>query len=115
MAIPISLVTASASLRVVDKNLEYAAMNLGTNPFITFFKITFPPIRPGIISGALFALIISFDEVAIATFLSTYRSLMLPKYMWNAIREEIDPTIATFSCILIFTAVLLLIPVNILN
>ncbi len=115
IAVPVVLVTASASLQVVDRNLEYAAMSLGANPLVTFFKVTFPLIRPGVISGALFAFIISFDEVVIATFLSTYRSLTLPKHMWSAIREEIDPTIAACSSLLILTAVLLLTTVNILN
>ncbi|MGD2272171.1 MAG: ABC transporter permease [Desulfobacterales bacterium] len=115
LAVPIVLVTTSASLQVVDRNLEYAAMSLGANPLVTFFKVTFPLIRPGVISGALFAFIISFDEVVIATFLSTYRSLTLPKHMWSAIREEIDPTIAACSCLLILTAILLIATVTILN
>ena len=115
LAIPVVLITVSASLQGFDESLEYAAMSLGANRFVTFFKITFPLIQPGIISGALFAFITSFDEPVIALFLSTYRSLTLPKYMWGAIREMIDPTIAACSTLLIFTAIFLLVSVAIIT
>jgi putative spermidine/putrescine transport system permease protein len=114
ISIPIVLITISASLQVFDRNLEYAALSLGANPLVTFFKITFPIIRPGVISGALFAFITSFDEVVISYFLSTYRSITLPKHMWSALREQIDPTIAASSTLLILTAVCLLITVSVL-
>ncbi|MCK5600971.1 ABC transporter permease [Candidatus Pacearchaeota archaeon] len=115
LAIPVVLITVSASLQGFDKNLEYAAMSLGANRFVTFFKITFPLIQPGIISGALFAFITSFDEPVIAFFLSSYRSLTLPKHMWGAIREQIDPTIAVCSSLLIVTAIFLLISVAVVS
>ena len=57
ISVPIVLITISASLQVFDRSLEYAALSLGASPFVTFFKITFPIIRPGVISGALFAFI----------------------------------------------------------
>jgi len=114
LAIPVVFITVSASLQGFDQTLEHAAMSLGANRLKTFFKITFPLIRPGVISGALFAFITSFDEVVIAVFLSTYRSLTLPKHMFSIIREEIDPTIAAVSTLLIFTSIFLLLSVAIL-
>jgi len=114
ISIPIVLITISASLQVFDRSLEYAALSLGASPFVTFFKITFPIIRPGVISGALFAFITSFDEVVISFFLSTYRSITLPRHMWSSLREQIDPTIAASSSLLILTAVFMLIFVAIL-
>lgn len=114
ISVPIVLITISAALQVFDRSLEYAALSLGASPFTTFFKITFPIIRPGVISGALFAFITSFDEVVISFFLSTYRSITLPRHMWSALREQIDPTIAASSSLLILTAVFLLVCVAIL-
>lgn len=114
ISVPIVLITISASLQVFDRSLEYAALSLGASPFVTFFKITFPIIRPGVISGALFAFITSFDEVVISFFLSTYRSITLPRHMWSSLREQIDPTIAASSSLLILTAVVMLIFVAIL-
>ncbi len=115
LAIPIVLITVSAALQGFDQNLEYAAMNLGANRLKTFLKVTFPLIRPGVISGALFAFITSFDEIVVAIFLSGYRAVTLPRHMWNSIREEIDPTIAAVSSILIFTSIFLLLSVALLK
>ena len=111
LAIPIVLVTVCASLQGFDQTLEQAAMSLGANRFKTFLKVTFPLIRAGVISGALFAFIISFDEVVMALFLATYRSVTLPKHMWSVIRQEIDPTIAAVASLLVCTSVFLLLSV----
>jgi putative spermidine/putrescine transport system permease protein len=111
LAIPVVLITVSASLQGFDQTLEYAAMSLGANRLKTFFKVTFPIIRPGVISGALFAFITSFDEIVVAIFLSGYRAVTLPRHMWSSIREEIDPTIAAVSSLLIFTSIFLLLSV----
>jgi len=111
LAVPIMVITVSAALQGVDQSLEYAAMILGANRVKTFFKITFPLIRSGVITGALFAFITSFDEIVIAIFLSSHPSLTLPKHMWSAILEEIDPTIAAVSTILVFLSVSLLLSV----
>ena len=70
IAIPIVFVTVTASLKGVDRNLELAAMGLGSTPLGAFFKVTLPLIRPAVLSGALFAFIISFDEVVVSIFLA---------------------------------------------
>ena len=113
LAIPVVLISVSASLQGFDHSLEQAAMSLGANPFKTFFLITVPLIRPGIISGLLFAFITSFDEVVIAIFVATYRSITLPKHMWSAMRQEIDPTIAAVSSLLITVSVVTILIVSI--
>lgn len=115
LAIPIVVVIVSATLQGVDRNLEFAAMNLGANRFNTFWKVTLPIIRPGVISAAIFAFIVSFDEVVIAMFLSSPTTSTLPKQMWDGIRQEIDPTIAAVSTLLIFGSVLLLLLVELLR
>lgn len=115
LAVPIVLITVSSSLQGFDQNLEHAAMNLGANRIKTFFKVTFPLIKPGVISGALFAFITSFDEIVIAIFLSGSQAITLPRRMWDSIHEEIDPTIAAVSSLLIFTSILLLLSVAILR
>jgi hypothetical protein len=103
------------SLKKTPSSFKIAILSsLLATTLVTFFKITFPLIRPGVISGALFAFITSFDEVVISYFLSTYRSITLPKHMWSALREQIDPTIAASSTLLILTAVCLLITVSVL-
>lgn len=108
LAIPVVLVTVSAALQGFDHSLEQAAMSLGANRFKTFFLVTLPIIKPGVVSGALFAFITSFDEVVISIFVSTYRCLTLPKHMWSAMRQEIDPTIAAVSSLLVTFSILII-------
>lgn len=115
MAIPIVIIIVSATLDGVSPNLERAAQNLGATPRQAFTKIVLPIIRPGIITGALFAFILSFDEVVIAAFIGGYRSSTLPKKMFENVRDEMDPTVAAISTLLVLISVVLLVVVGWLN
>jgi putative spermidine/putrescine transport system permease protein len=110
MAVPLVVVTVTATLQGFDRSLEHAAAVMGASPIRTFFKVTFPLIQPGVLSGAIFAFIISFDEIIISVFIAGARAITLPTQMWVGIREEISPTIAAVSTLLIVlsAAVLLL-------
>lgn len=108
LASPIVIVIVSATLRDFDRSLEQAAQILGATPTQAFLKITVPIIRPGIITGALFSFIISFDEVVIAAFIGGYRAATLPKRMFDNVRDEMDPTIAAISTLLVVMSILLL-------
>jgi putative spermidine/putrescine transport system permease protein len=101
IAIPIVFVTVTASLKGVDRNLELAAMGLGSTPLGAFFKVTLPLIRPAVLSGALFAFIISFDEVVVSIFLAGANTKTLPIALWENLRIQVDPTMAAVSTILI--------------
>lgn len=101
LAIPFVVLTVTASLQVFDRNLELAAMSLGGNPLYTFVRITLPLIRPGILSGVVFAFVTSFDELIVALFVSGTTSVTLPRRMWDGVRVELDPTIAAVAAILI--------------
>lgn len=101
LAVPFVVVNVSATLYGFDEKLEYAAMNLGANRWATFWQVTLPIIRPGVLAGALFAFITSFDELIVALFVSGTTAVTLPRKMWNALRFEIDPTIAAVSTLLI--------------
>lgn len=99
LGVPYVLINVVASLSSVDRRLEMAAMNLGASPIGTFFRITLPLILPGMLAGALFAFITSWDEVVVAIFLSGPDVTTLPVKMWSGIRVQIDPTIAAISTI----------------
>lgn len=99
LGVPYVLINVVASLSSVDRRLEMAAMNLGATPIGTFFRITLPLILPGMLAGALFAFITSWDEVVVAIFLSGPEVTTLPVKMWAGIRVQIDPTIAAISTI----------------
>ena len=101
LAVPFVVINVTATLQGFDERLEQAAMNLGATPWRTFWQVTFPIIRPGVLAGALFAFISSFDELVVALFVSGTSAVTLPRKMWESIRFEIDPTIAAVSTILV--------------
>lgn len=115
LCIPFVVITVSASLKGFDETLEKAAMICGASRLKTFMKITFPIIRPGVISGALFAFIISFDEIVISMFICGIDTRTLPLKMWEGIRMEISPVIAAVSTLLICLSVVLLLSAEVLR
>jgi len=115
MALPFVVVNVTAALKGFDERLEQAAMNLGANRFQAFMRITLPLISPGVITGALFAFITSFDEIVIAIFIAGSRAATLPKQMWDGIRMEINPTTAAVSSLLVAVSILLLLTVEMLR
>jgi putative spermidine/putrescine transport system permease protein len=115
LGLPFVIVTVSATLQRVDERLEHAALSLGATPFKAFWHVLFPLIRPGVIAGAVFAFIASWDDVVIALFVSGTRSATLPKRMWEGLRSEIDPTIAAVSTLLIGLSVALMLVLELLR
>jgi putative spermidine/putrescine transport system permease protein len=109
LGLPFVVVNVAASLRTVDRNLELAARNLGAGPIRTFFSITLPLIMPGVVAGALFAFITSWDEVVLALFLSTPLFRTLPVRMWTGIRFGVDPTVAAASSMVTGLSLVLLV------
>ncbi|MBA3450509.1 MAG: ABC transporter permease [Chloroflexia bacterium] len=115
LALPFVVTNVSATLHGFDERLEYAAMNLGANRWQTFRRVTLPIIRPGVFAGALFAFITSFDELIVALFVSGSGAVTLPRKMWDSLRQEIDPTIAAVSTILITLSVAILLTAELLR
>jgi putative spermidine/putrescine transport system permease protein len=108
LAVPFVVTSVTATLSGIDPRLEQAALSLGATPRGTFFQITLPLIQPGVIVGALFAFITSFDELIVALFLSGQGAVTLPRRMWEDLRYAIDPTIAAVSTLtIVLTAILL--------
>ncbi len=107
---PFVLTTVMATLQNFNQNLVRASRSLGAGPVETFFRVTLPVIAPGVISGALFAFAISFDEVVVTLFLAGPTQTTLPRQMFTGIRENITPTIAAVATLLIiFTTSLMLV------
>lgn len=115
LTLPFSVLPISATLRGFDRSLEHAALNLGANRVQTFMKITFPIIRPGILTGAIFAFMIAFDEVVIALFICGSTAVTLPKKMWDVIRYEIEPMLPAISTLLLLLAAVILVLIGILQ
>ncbi|MDD9885055.1 MAG: ABC transporter permease, partial [Gammaproteobacteria bacterium] len=90
---PFVVITVTATLVGFDHSLIRAAATLGASPQLTFFRVIVPLILPGVISGALFAFITSFDEVVVVLFVGSYEQRTIPWQMFSGIREQISPTI----------------------
>jgi putative spermidine/putrescine transport system permease protein len=107
LALPFVVLNVTAVLYKLDRSLERAARSLGAGPLRTFRQVMLPLLWPGIASGAIFAFLISFDEIVIAMFISGSNPT-LPKLMFDGIRYELNPVVAAVSSQLIIVTALAL-------
>ena len=112
---PFVVITVTATLIGFDHSLTRAAASLGATPVTTFFKVIMPLVTPGMISGALFAFITSFDEVVVVFFLAGFEQRTIPRQMWAGIREQISPTILAVATLMVFFSIILLITLEMLR
>ncbi|SDH52414.1 ABC transporter permease [Roseospirillum parvum] len=108
LGVPFVVITVTATLIGFDRNLIRASQNLGASPTTTFFKVILPLVTPGVVSGALFAFITSFDEVVIVQFVAGPEQRTVPLQMWSGIREQISPTILAVATLLVCISIALL-------
>ena len=112
---PFVVITVTATLFGFDTTLMRASANLGATPVQTFFRVVVPMILPGVISGGLFAFVISFDEVVCVIFLAGFEQRTIPRQMWAGIREQISPTILAVATLLIVFSVCMMIVLELLR
>ena len=105
----------TATLAGFDRSLTHAAASLGATPLTTFRRVILPLILPGVISGALFAFVTSFDEVVVVLFVASFDQKTIPLQMWNGIREQISPTILAVATILVIFSIILLTTIEFLR
>jgi ABC-type spermidine/putrescine transport system permease subunit II len=105
LAVPFVVLIMTANLQRFDTSLELAAMNLGANHIKTFLFVTLPLILPGMLTSAMFSFIVSFDELVVANFISGIRGRTLPKQMFDGIRLEVSPIVASVSAIFIILSI----------
>ena len=106
LAVPVAFLVITATLKGFDRNLERAAMSAGAGPLRTFLHVTLPVLRPGMLVGALFAFLSSFNEAVVVIFIGGREASTLPKKMYESIRLESDPVIAVVSTLLVSAVVL---------
>jgi putative spermidine/putrescine transport system permease protein len=115
LGIPFVIITVTATLVGFDHSLTRAAASLGAPPTTIFFRVTLPLILPGVISGALFAFVTSFDEVVVVLFVAAHDQQTIPRQMWNGIREQISPAILAVATILVLISIALLTTIELLR
>jgi putative spermidine/putrescine transport system permease protein len=99
IVIPWVVRLVTASLAGVDRTIEEAAQNLGANPWTTFWRVTLPAIRPGVVAGALFGFVASFGNLELSLFLVGPGRTTLPIVILQYLEWKIDPTIAAVSVV----------------
>jgi putative spermidine/putrescine transport system permease protein len=115
LATPFVVITVTATLQGFNRNQIRAGTSLGASPVTVFFMVTLPQILPGVISGALFAFVTSFDEVVVALFIAGSEQYTLPRQMFAGIREKYNPTIAAVATMMIVVSIMLLVTVELLR
>ncbi len=109
---PFVVITVTATLAGFDPNLKRAAATLGAGPLRIFARVQLPQIALGVISGALFAFAISFDEVVTVLFMGGLEQRTIPRQMWAGIREQISPAILAVATFLITFSLLFMLIVE---
>jgi putative spermidine/putrescine transport system permease protein len=109
LTIPYVVSTVLAALSMVDQRYEQAALTLGATPWIAFRRILLPLIAPGVLSGLLFAMVVSFDELVVSLFISTPTMRPVTVQMWSDVMGDVDPTIAAIGALLFLFSVVVLI------
>jgi putative spermidine/putrescine transport system permease protein len=115
LALPFVVITVAATLRGFDPNVARSAASLGASPPQVFLRVTLPLIAPGVVSGALFAFVTSFDELVVVLFLASPEQRTLPRQIWSGVTENISPTILAAAVVLILVSIALMAVVEMLR
>lgn len=112
LVLPFVIRSVYVSLRNLDQGLERAAASLGAPPLRVLLTVTLPLLLPGLVSGWLFAAILSFNEFTASLFVTAQRTQTLPVAMYNYVREYADPSMAALSVMYIVGTAALIIFAN---
>jgi putative spermidine/putrescine transport system permease protein len=107
LGLPFVVTVVTASLRTLGRDYEEAAMDLGADSVATFFRVVVPLIRPSLVVGAIFAFIVSFDQVDVSLFLVRPQTNTLPIEMFIYAGSYQDPTLSAVSALMILVTVVL--------
>ncbi len=107
LAAPLVMIVVGSALKSFDRNQEMVARSLGASRARAFVLVTLPQIRFAVVSGALLSFLTSFDEVILALFVSGGANSTLTRNMFLALRDQIDPTIAAISTLMIVVTTVL--------
>jgi putative spermidine/putrescine transport system permease protein len=115
LALPFVVVAVSATARQLDQTYEAAAASLGAPPRTVFLRITLPLLAPGVLAGALFAFVTSWDEVVVALFLSSPDVRTMPVLMWTQVRTQVSPELAAVGTLLVAISMLSVVGLHLLR
>jgi spermidine/putrescine transport system permease protein len=114
-SIPFVTLVVRARLHGFDKSIEEAAMDLGANELITFWRVTLPTIMPGVLAGAMLAFTLSLDDYVITYFTAGPGSTTLPLRIFSMVRFAVTPEVNALSTLWVMTVFVLLLTSQILQ
>ncbi len=113
LALPLVMIVTGAALKGYDMDQEQAARSLGAPRWKAFLTVTLPQIKFAVVTSALLSFLTSFDEVIVAMFISGGDNPTLTRSMFNALRDQIDPTIASISTIMVLVTTVMMVLVQV--
>ncbi|WP_025105507.1 ABC transporter permease [Microbacterium paraoxydans] len=108
LALPLVILNVGTSIQGLDNRLELAAASLGANRVTTFFRVTLPLIAPGVVAGAVFAFVTSFDEVIVSLFIQSPGLQTLPVKIYRSVTQDTDPTVAAVAVLVTVLSVVII-------
>ncbi|MHC1551755.1 ABC transporter permease [Phyllobacterium sp. K27] len=108
MITPFAVVLILVALFQVDRRIDLAARGLGANLATRAFKVIIPNIKFGIATAALLSFVLSWEEIGVTLFITSVNAITLPRLMWMGLRDNIDPSIAAISVVLILVTAAIL-------
>ena len=115
LALPFVIITVLSGLKSYDFNQELAARSMGASRARAMLDVTLPQVKFSVQAGAFLAFITSLDEVVVAMLISGGDNATITRRMFNALRDQIEPTVAAISTCLIAISLLALIGVQLIG
>ena len=112
ICVPFALTVLIARFEGFDRNLEEASADLGEDPWMTFWRVTFPLMRPGVAAGMFYAFIVSFGDVPIAIFLVQSERTTLPVLIFQDMQFDFRPSMLAASIIVVIASLALILAVQ---
>lgn len=114
LAVPVAVMVVSSALKTFDLNQERVARSLGATRAQAFIQVTLPQIRFSVLTGAVLVFLTPFDEIIVSLFISGGDNSTLTRNMFNALRDQVAPTIAAISTLIIVVTTVLLVAMQLL-
>src|SRR5262245_48251398 len=108
IATPYCVGAISAVMVRLDLALEEAAASLGATPWATFWQVTFPALRPGVVAGLLYAFIMSFGDVPVSIFLVNSSTMTFPVLLFQDMQADYHPGMLAVSTVVVVVSLVLI-------
>ena len=115
LALPFVVIAVSTALSMLDPRLEQASRSLGAAPLTTVLRVIVPNIKTGLFTAAMFAFIVSWDEIVVTLFVANRAVYTLPRRMWDGMRENVDPTVAAVATLWIALTLIIVAGISVIQ